>query len=344
MTAAAAVAPVTAPRPARGAAARRALAVVLFLGGLLALGILIGGPAHAADRPPSRPDATGTATGADPAALPAAAVSGALPGAGTGTPPAPGAPALGATAQGTLQDATVPGLTAPDLAPHDATVPGTAAHDVTVPDPTVPDPTVPGLTTPDLAPHDVTVAGVTVLGAVQDAGAGLPGRPEWPGVPADGAVPVTPPAPDVLPGTHQAAQGSPAGHSVPVTAPPGAPGPGATTARTPATTAAPALCAWQGWAFGHAVIDARTAQDGHHGRDRRADAVIAAPLPFAPGPCPGGAARQSAAGDGGTPRAGEQHAVTSAVAAHPGPVRGAALPATAASVQDRPHNILEFPG
>ncbi|TDF37681.1 hypothetical protein E2C00_34530 [Streptomyces sp. WAC05374] len=178
---------------------------------------------------------------------------------------------------------------------------------------------------------------------MQDAGAGLPGRPEWPGVPADGAVAVTPPAPDV-PGAHQAAQGPPAGHAVPVTAPPGTPKPEVTTARTPATTAAPALCAGQGWAYGHAVIDARSAQDGHHGRDRRADAVIAAPLPFAPGPCPGGAARQSAAGDGGTPRAGEQHAVTSAVDAHPGPVRGAALPATAASVQDRPHNILEFPG
>ncbi|MEU0736006.1 hypothetical protein, partial [Streptomyces lavendulocolor] len=46
---AAAVVPATAPRLARGAAARRALAVLLFLGGLLALGLLLGGPAHAAE-------------------------------------------------------------------------------------------------------------------------------------------------------------------------------------------------------------------------------------------------------------------------------------------------------
>ncbi|MGI5481141.1 hypothetical protein [Streptomyces lavendofoliae] len=50
MTAATAAVPMTVPRPARGTVARRALAVVLFLGGLLALGLLLGGPAHAADQ------------------------------------------------------------------------------------------------------------------------------------------------------------------------------------------------------------------------------------------------------------------------------------------------------
>ncbi|ORT59569.1 hypothetical protein BKD26_11685 [Streptomyces sp. CB03238] len=71
--------------------------------------------------------------------------------------------------------------------------------------------------------------------------------------------------------------------------------------------------------------------------------VVAAPLPFAPGPC-GGVVRPSAAGDSGPPRPGDPHAMAYRADAHTAPVRGTALPATAAPIQDRPHNILEFPG
>lgn len=55
---AAAVRPVADPRPVRGSVGRRALQVVLFLGGLLALGLVFGAEAHAAQAPvPSLPAA-----------------------------------------------------------------------------------------------------------------------------------------------------------------------------------------------------------------------------------------------------------------------------------------------
>ena len=76
---AAAVRSVADPRPVRGSVGRRALQVVLFLGGLLALGLIFGAEAHAAQAPvPSLP-AAGTAVayragaqdrGADAAAEP----------------------------------------------------------------------------------------------------------------------------------------------------------------------------------------------------------------------------------------------------------------------------------
>lgn len=49
-------APATAPRPRRGAVGRRALQVVLFLGGLLALGLLFGARAQADQQPDLVPD------------------------------------------------------------------------------------------------------------------------------------------------------------------------------------------------------------------------------------------------------------------------------------------------
>ncbi|WP_097986989.1 hypothetical protein [Streptomyces sp. f150] len=51
MTATAAARAAVDPRPARGTAGRRAVQVVLFLGGLLALGLLAGGRAEAQERP-----------------------------------------------------------------------------------------------------------------------------------------------------------------------------------------------------------------------------------------------------------------------------------------------------
>ncbi|MGW1292725.1 hypothetical protein [Streptomyces sp. NPDC002533] len=51
MTATAAARAAVDPRPARGTAGRRAVQVVLFLGGLLALGLLVGGRAEAQERP-----------------------------------------------------------------------------------------------------------------------------------------------------------------------------------------------------------------------------------------------------------------------------------------------------
>lgn len=51
VTATAATRAVVDPRPARGTAGRRAVQAVLFLGGLLALGLLAGGSAEARERP-----------------------------------------------------------------------------------------------------------------------------------------------------------------------------------------------------------------------------------------------------------------------------------------------------
>ncbi|MEE1809778.1 hypothetical protein [Streptomyces sp. BE133] len=59
----AAVRSATGPRPRRGPVGRRALQVVLFLGGLLALGLLFGTRAHAAQQPaPSLPGTGATTT------------------------------------------------------------------------------------------------------------------------------------------------------------------------------------------------------------------------------------------------------------------------------------------
>ncbi|MFF8294114.1 hypothetical protein ACF07M_01500 [Streptomyces globisporus] len=76
------------PRPARGTAWRRAVQVVLFLGGLLALGLLTGGRAEAQERP----DPGGfTAAVAD--AVPKGAVrEGAVPEDRVRTAVGPGAP------------------------------------------------------------------------------------------------------------------------------------------------------------------------------------------------------------------------------------------------------------
>ncbi|MEV3992179.1 hypothetical protein AB0J57_25030 [Streptomyces sp. NPDC049837] len=357
--AAVAVVPVAVPRFARGTVARRTLAVVLFLGGLLALGLLCGSPAHAAHQPssapvgPERPAAagitpgtvgpvTGVVRGATettepvapsagaPAAVPATGAD-ALPGAGA----APGAGA----GLGALPDATaVPGA---GLVPDVGAVPVTGAVPGALPGAG----TAPGAL-PDAGAAPGAVPG-HVVGGVQGATGALPGQAEWPAAPVAPAVPVTPapqaPSVPLAPGALQVEpQSRPQSEwAFPAqcgerSTPPGAPGSEAAAPRTPAGVA-PYLTR----AYGHAFTDRADRADRGH---RSAGAVFAAPLPFAPGPCHG-AVRQSAAGDSGTPRTGgDQHALASTVDAHPGPVRGAALPATAASVQDRPHNILEFPG
>ncbi|MET9799395.1 hypothetical protein [Streptomyces sp. NPDC006368] len=343
MTAAAVARPGAALRRMREAARRhaprhhaphpRALGVALFLGGLLALGILCGGQAYAAER-------------TDPAERTAPAVT---------------AERLGGTAGDTLADpAAAPA--APRLRGVTDTGPHTGAP--------VTRPATGPATVRDVAEPLHETAGTTAGGVTDEvrrvagelpAPAGLPGElpgraPTTPGLPATPQVPA-PPAPPALPrpaATGTAGTDDPTGHGA------GAHNTGAhntgahntgalgTGARTDGAAEADAaqpriaVAAVAAWPYAH---------EGS-GFDRTDDAfrpAVALPVspPAAPEPCGGGACRHSAAGagDSGSQRsAGDQCAVASAAVPHPAPVRGAGLPATAAPTHDRPHDVLEFPG
>ncbi|GAA2515147.1 hypothetical protein [Streptomyces gobitricini] len=358
---AAAVVPVTVPRLVRGAVARRAPAVVLFLGGLLALGFLLGGQAHAADRPPAAPvvrldevvhvddldhekprvaaerlpaarDAGPTATGSRPTVAVREAEEAAVPVARTVTGPA----------KGTVREV----VTGPAKGTVREVVTGPAADTVRE--------VVGGL--PETAGGLPETAGglPETAGALPETAGGLPG--------VTGALPEVPSAPPVLPAL-PIAPAAPLpvplpGLGAPLAPPTGAPGgPGAAqdgatvpeaagrdVAAPQGATAARDLAAQprtRATALQPAAPDTMGARTAPY---RAADTRIAPPSPpSAPGPC-GGAVRQSATGDGGTPRPGDQHAVASPADAHRAPARNTVRPATAAPIQDRPHTILEFPG
>ncbi|MFJ8646246.1 hypothetical protein ACIRNI_08975 [Streptomyces sp. NPDC093546] len=301
MTAAAAV-PVAALRLVRGAARRHAplrralgswtVKAALFLGGLLALGLLCAGQAYAAE-----------------------------PTAGT----------VGVAVSGERLRAAAPETTAPE----------TTALETTVRE-TVGQVAAPAAAVVPAAERVVGRAVTTATETVRDPGPGLTGAlpapdqgPSAPGLPALPPAPELPQAPAPV-GAARADAASPAaatgsaatGASVrthgedhrAATA-------GSSAAATTATTALPAPPA-------------------------PAQAQVSAPVPVpaqapAPEPCHGGACFHTSgvgAGDSGSPRGGDQHAVASVALPYPGPVRGAGLPATVAPTQDRPHDVLEFPG
>ncbi|MGA5423054.1 hypothetical protein [Streptomyces lavendulocolor] len=310
---AAAVVPATAPRLARGAVARRALAVLLFLGGLLALGLLLGGPAHAAE--------TGVTTdrlGGTP---------------GTGTAVVDGSVPTGhlTTGRDTTDRVTTDSLAGPVTAAVRA-VDG-AGEGV--------EPVVGAVTGPVAATAgDVAGALPGLTETLSEVAGALPEVPS-----TDPALPAPPTALPALP--------VPSGPGAPHVPPAGAWGdPDATRAAAgPAAEATGRDAAAPGGAAAphrttaahlHPAASGATAATATAHRGTDAYAAVPSP-PFGPGPC-GGAVRQSTAGDGGTPRPGDQQAVASPADAHTAPVPGTAGPATAAPVRDRPHDVLEFPG
>ncbi|MFJ9345753.1 hypothetical protein [Streptomyces sp. NPDC101237] len=135
-----AVPPAPAARPPRTAAGRRALRLALPAGGLVALALLCGGRAHAAEGTPAVPSPASLASRLDVEKL--------LPSAGT------------TTDERTTDERTTPaGATPPEAAP-----PHTDARPTAAPRTDAPDTAVPRATAPHpLAPHATTSLTVTPL-------------------------------------------------------------------------------------------------------------------------------------------------------------------------------------
>ncbi|MFB7231170.1 hypothetical protein ACFCY9_25870 [Streptomyces fimicarius] len=315
------------PRPARGAAGRRAVRVgllVVFLGGLLALGILAGGRAEAQERPDPGP-LTSSVADAVPDAVPDV-----VPESAASETAARKAvePAIEPTAEPTAEPFLEPATeqTAQQTAQQRAAAQQgqQAVRESTAPA-RVRDAAAVGT-------GDAGDAVERVAGEVRPLVPDLPGLPPLLSVlPVPGGGPDTPGAPSPsVPGTgrdagdgttepgdaaadtsdgsaeHEAGRGIPAPFSAPATpaAPDGSGTPGAGHVRSPAPTPA---------------------------QDR---------APF--DPC--GDLARTATADVQGPRGGDLHAVPAPGGPHAALVRGAGLPAAAAPIPDRSGEILEFPG
>ena len=297
-------APAAAPCPRRGAAGRRALQVVLFLGGLLALGLLFGAPAQADQQPDLRPDLRperqavqgllqqpvkeqrSVRTVTEPAARTADQAAPAV---------APAAPAV-----------------APEAAAPPAPTPRDVARSVLSP---VSEPvrdTVRQVTRPVGAAVERTVG--TAVSGLRDITAALR-------APAERPLP-TP----SLPGTPEPPQTGPA----PVSDAPAGAAPDRPAEPRPGNVTG----------AGSGVAPDGTVAAAPH-REAAADRRPAPREPFGPD---GGKQGHSASAEVHPPRGGDQHAIPSADGTSLGLVRGAGLPATAAPVRDRSGDILEFPG
>ncbi|OCC07140.1 hypothetical protein [Streptomyces sp. PTY087I2] len=358
MTATAAARAAVDPRPARGTAGRRAVQMVLFLGGLLALGLLAGGRAEAQERP-----APGGLT---------ASVAEAVTGADQVVKPR-----TGHVVEPVVEPVAEP-VTASVVEPVDRAVRHQAAqhraaqHRAAQPEPvrdatvesSAARPAVPA-TKPVTEPVDTVAAADPVAAAparVRDArdavvgGAGgavdriagevrplvasLPGLPpllsvvpELPGLPVPGGDPDAPgapggPAPSV-PDAGRGTEGSTA---------PGDTGADASAERADGqdrsvgvSSPVPGISDRSGTAgTGHAQLSAPTPTLPPT-QDR---------APFAP--C--GDLVRTAAADVQGPRGGDLYATPVPGGPHTALVRGAGLPATAAPITDRSGEILEFPG
>ncbi|MEV5578632.1 hypothetical protein AB0L39_08740 [Streptomyces parvus] len=330
------------PRPARGTAGRRAVQVVLFLGGLLALGLL----AEAQERPDpggltaSMADAVPGAEqvvepGAEPVVEPVAdQVVG--PGAEPVVEPVAEAvvePVDRAVRQQATQPEPVRNATAaPSAAPVTEPVDTVAAAD-------------PVASTPARVrdARDAAVGGAgdavdRIAGEARPLVASLPGLPPLlsvlPELPVPGGAPDSPGAPGApspsAPDTGRGAEG-------PTT-------PGDTDADAPAERAAGGHDRSIGApGFAPAVPDrSGTPHAGH--------AQLTAPTPTFPptqdrapfAPC--GDLARTAVADAPGPRGGDLHAAPVPGGPYAALVRGAGLPATAAPITDRSGEILEFPG
>lgn len=313
----AAVRSVADPRPARGPVGRRTLQVVLFLGGLLALGVLFGAEAHAEQVPvPShavveKAVARGSDAMADRTAVPDAES------------------ATDATEASAAVATRVPAARpeGPRAAERLA-VPAAATTATAPPAPSA------ATASPDAVPGLRPVAGAA-RATVQDLGrpvGGLVGKAVGPALgQAAGLLPdplalptgLLPPHPPIGPPAHGSAEGSAPRPSAPASRPVGA----YTVAADPG----------RGFA---ALLSGVTAK----GTERRGAVPQYRPAPgqVPLDPCDGFGGPATVVTH--VPRGGDQHAVPFAGGASFGLVRGAGLPATAAPMRDRSGEIVEFPG
>lgn len=317
------------PRPARGTAGRRAMQVVLFLGGLLALGLLAGGRAEAQERPEPGLLTASVADAAPESAEPGAAARAAVePSARRTADQVVRRPVARPVAepvikqvdrpvrQQSTQQQTAQQQTAQQRSAQPRTVPRAPAQKAPA-EPVVE--SAAELAAEPAAPAHALARDAVLVGAgdTVDRVAGEV-RPLVP------SLPVLPPLFSVLPvpGGEPAAPGAPSA-SVPDTgrgAGGGAAAPGGAGADASAELAA--------------------------GRDRGIADPGSEPAP-APGRAPVGPygdLGRTAVADVQGPRGGDLHAVRTPGGPYTALVRGAGLPATAAPVSDRSGEILEFPG
>ncbi|MET7629664.1 hypothetical protein [Streptomyces sp. NPDC005078] len=345
---AAAVRSVADPRPVRGPVGRRALQVVLFLGGLLALGLVFGAEAHAAQASVPPLPAAGKAVAyragaqdkaadaaAEPVDVPKAEASRGLPDA-SAPPPThvqvpvakpSGAPAAETHARPRAASTAAASATSASRASAAATAAATSAT-TSVSTDSATSVAVSGArsvvrTTRDTVRYLARPVGEAVVGvgAAVDSAAGA--LPEVWALPARLLLPpaaVDPPA-DGRPGHGSAGAG--------------------------ARAAAPAprpLCGYspeadQGRNFAALLRDVSVS-----GTDSRAPAPRYGPAPERAPLDPRGGFVHPSTTEAHGPRGGEHHAVPFAGGASFGRVRGAGLPATVAPMRDRSGDILEFPG
>ncbi|MFH9759419.1 hypothetical protein ACH4MJ_22940 [Streptomyces anulatus] len=346
MTATAAARAAVDPRPARGTAGRRAAQVVLFLGGLLALGLLAGGRAEAQERP--EPGLL-TASVAD------AAPESAAPGAAARTAVEPSARRV---ADQVVRPVAEPVIKQVDRAVQQPSTRQQARQQQSAQPRTVPRaparkaPAEPGvgsaaeLAAEPAAPADaVAVARDAVLGGAGDtvdrvAGEVRPLVPSLPVLPplfsVLPAIPVVP-----VPGGEPDAPGAPS-PSVPETgrgAGGGAAPPGDAGADASAERAAGRDRGFADPGSAPSVPDGSGAPDAGH-----AQGSEPAPAPGRAPFGPFGDLVRTAVADVQGPRGGDLHAVRTPGGPYTALVRGVVLPATAAPISDRSGEILAFPG
>ncbi|MFG2624182.1 hypothetical protein [Streptomyces sp. NPDC048473] len=306
----------TGPRPRRGPAGRRALQVVLFLGGLLALGLLFGTRAQAAQQ--SAPPLPGTGTTITHAAGTAAEA---------GTDPVRTAAEPSARE---VADTVTDAKTGPADTPRTER-PGKAATAPAVHPPAQPASrrTVSLVARPAVGTVRATARPLAQQAQQVDNAAGMLLRTVATGVVGalpDGLLPPT------LPHNH-----TPTG---PPADPHRVPGSADDSARTlvthPIRTYTPAATAGPGGFSRLSDTAVRGAQ--------RASAPVSRPMSERAPHDPARGLGRSASAEAHAPRNGDQHAVPLAGGSSFGLIRGAGLPATAAPVRDRSGDILEFPG
>lgn len=325
------------PRPARGTAGRRAVQVVLFLGGLLALGLLAGGRAEAQERP--EPGLL-TASVAD------AAPESAAPGAATRTAVEPSTRRVAdQVVRPVARPVAEPVIKQVDRAARQQSAQQRSAQPRTVPRaPAQKAPAEPvvesaaELAAEPVAPADALARDAVLVGAgdTVDRAAGEV-RPLVP------SLPVFPPLFSVLPvpGGEPDAPGAPS-PSVPDTgrgAGGGAASPGDAGADASAVRAAGRDRGIADLGSAPAVPDGSGAPDAGH-----AQGSEPAPAPGRAPFGPYGDLGRTAVADVQGPRGGDLHAVRTPGGPYTALVRGAVLPATAAPISDRSGEILAFPG
>ncbi|MCC8478603.1 hypothetical protein LMJ41_11995 [Streptomyces globisporus] len=336
MTATAAARAAVDPRPARGTAGRRAVQVVLFLGGLLALGLLAGGRAEAQERP-------------DPGGL-TASVADAVPGADQVEEP------VADQVEEPVADQVVEPVAASVVEPVDRAVRHQAAqHRAAQPEPVRNATAVPA-TKPVTEPVGSVASADAVASAdpvastparVRDArdavvrGAGeAVDRIAGEARPLVASLPGLPPLLSALPELPELSVpgGAPDSPGAPGAPSPSAPdtGSGAEGPTTPGDTDAdaPAERAAGGHDRSIGAPGFTPAGPGRFGTPGAGHAQLTAPTPTFPptqdrapfAPC------------------GDLHAAPVPGGPYAALVRGAGLPATAAPITDRSGEILEFPG